>query len=169
MTLVDSHHETNLDPDTSQSPTAANNATLAALEDRLLGLLDLQLTLKHIHWNVVGPAFIAVHEMLDEQVASVREMTDAVAERIATLRGVPIGTPQHLVSKRTWNDYDLGRASVTDHMEALNRVYEGVISDHRHAMKVTAETDPVTEDLFIGQLADLELFQWFVRSHVDGQ
>ena len=41
------------------------------LQGRLVTLTDLQLTLKHIHWNVVGPHFIAVHEMLDPQVDAV--------------------------------------------------------------------------------------------------
>ncbi len=50
------------------------------LQDRLFATLDLQLTLKHVHWNVVGMNFIAVHEMLDPQVDSVREMSDQVAE-----------------------------------------------------------------------------------------
>ena len=50
--------------------------TIKVLDQRLVALLDLQLTLKHIHWNVVGPNFIGVHEMLDPQVDAVREMTD---------------------------------------------------------------------------------------------
>ena len=66
---------------------------IAVLQQRLVALLDLQLTLKHIHWNVVGPNFIGVHEMLDPQVDGVRDMTDTIAERIATLGGVPEGTP----------------------------------------------------------------------------
>ena len=53
------------------------------LQLRLHALNDLQLTLKHVHWNVAGPTFIAVHEMLDPQVIAVRSMTDAIAERIA--------------------------------------------------------------------------------------
>ena len=54
------------------------------LQRRLVSLIDLQLTLKHIHWNVVGPTFIGVHEMLDPQVAGVQQMVDDTAERIAT-------------------------------------------------------------------------------------
>ncbi len=37
--------------------------------------------------------FIAVHVMLDPPVDAVRAMTDAVAERIATIGGQPKGTP----------------------------------------------------------------------------
>ena len=40
----------------------------ALLQDRLNAYNDLHLTLKHIHWNVVGPNFIGVHEMIDPQV-----------------------------------------------------------------------------------------------------
>ena len=63
------------------------------LQDRLHALNDLALTLKHVHWNVVGPHFIAVHEMIDPQVEAVRAMVDATAERIATLGGVAAGHP----------------------------------------------------------------------------
>src|SRR6201996_2169324 len=80
------------------------------LQDRLNALNDLQLTLKHVHWNVVGPHFIAVHTMLDPQVDAVRDMVDDIAERIATLGGSPKGTPGTLVAERGWEDYSVGRA-----------------------------------------------------------
>ena len=141
---------------------------ISHLDNRLVSLLDTQMTLKHIHWNVTGPNFIAVHEMLDEHVASVRAMSDEVAERIAILGGTPVGTPGSVVAKRTWDDYELGRDSVVAHLEALDAVYDGVIGDHRSAIDATSSIDPVTEDLLIGQTAKLELFQWFVRSHIEG-
>ncbi|MEU6892483.1 DNA starvation/stationary phase protection protein [Streptomyces sp. NPDC046557] len=137
------------------------------LRMRLHSLNDLALTLKHVHWNVVGPHFIAVHEMLDPQVDAVREMIDTTAERISTLGGVPAGTPGALVAERTWDDYDVGRADAVAHLGALDLVYTGVIEDHRAAMKITDELDPVTQDMLIGQLARLELFQWFVRAHLE--
>jgi starvation-inducible DNA-binding protein len=140
---------------------------IAILDDRLVALLDLQLTLKHVHWNVVGPNFIGVHEMLDPQVDAVREMTDTIAERIATLGGVPVGTPKAIADRRRWEDYSLGKGLVTEHLVALDKVYNGVNGDHREAMEALAELDPVSEDMLTGQLAELEQFQWFVRAHIE--
>src|ERR1700744_1340585 len=90
------------------------------LQGRLNSLNDLALTLKHVHWNVVGPHFIAVHTMLDPQVEAVRAMVDDVAERIATLGGSPCGTPGALVAARDWDDYSLGRADALEHLAALD-------------------------------------------------
>ena len=59
------------------------------LQARLHDLNDLHLILKHAHWNVTGPGFIAVHEMIDPQVDTVREFVDAIAERMATLGATP--------------------------------------------------------------------------------
>ncbi|MEQ5809192.1 DNA starvation/stationary phase protection protein Dps [Alteromonas sp. NFXS44] len=145
----------------------AAKKAVAVLEQRLVALLDLQLTLKHIHWNVVGPNFIGVHEMLDPQVDAVRGMTDTIAERIATLGGVPHGTPKAIVEGRSWEDYKIGKALVTDHLVALDAVYNGVNGDHRNAIEELGELDPVSEDMITGQLADLEQFQWFVRAHIE--
>lgn len=140
---------------------------VALLQDRLNALNDLALTLKHVHWNVVGPHFIAVHQMLDPQVEAVRLMVDTTAERIATLGGSPIGTPGALVAARTWDDYSLGRGEAIHHLGALDLVYNGVITDHRAAIEKTDEPDPVTQDMLIGQSALLEQFQWFIRAHLE--
>jgi starvation-inducible DNA-binding protein len=137
------------------------------LQDRLNALNDLALTLKHIHWNVVGPNFIAVHTMLDPQVDAVRLMVDDTAERIATLGGSPVGTPGALVASRSWDDYSLGRDDALAHLGALDVVYAGVIEAHRKAIESTEELDPVTQDMLIGQAEQLEQFHWFVRAHLE--
>jgi len=137
------------------------------LQDRLNALNDLALTLKHIHWNVVGPQFISVHTMLDPQVNSVRLMVDETAERIATLGGSPSGTPGALVAARSWDDYSLGRDSALAHLGALDVVYAGILEAHRKAIAATEEADPVTEDVLIQQAGQLEQYQWFVRAHLE--
>ena len=140
---------------------------IGLLDNRLVSLIDLALTLKHIHWNVVGPAFIGVHEMLDPHHSAVQRMVDVVAERIATLGGTPQGTPGHVVEARSWDDYSLGRATTIEHLGALDLAYAGVITDHRQAEGKIADLDPVTDDILVGQIAELEQFHWFVRAHLE--
>ena len=153
---------------TVPSLTVQDGAKVAEiLQERLHALNDLALTLKHIHWNVVGPHFIAVHEMLDPQVDAVRLMVDAIAERIATLGMPPQGTPGALVAARAWDDYSIGRAGAIEHLGALDVVYQGVITDHRKAAQAVEDLDDVTNDLLIGHLGELELFHWFVRAHLE--
>ncbi|TQL67785.1 starvation-inducible DNA-binding protein [Nocardioides albertanoniae] len=139
------------------------------LQSRLHATNDLQLTLKHVHWNVVGPHFIAVHQMIDPQVDAVRDMADALAERIATVGGAPRGTPGALVKERTWNEYSIGRATTQEHLAALDLTYQGVIGSYREAIDTLEQLDPVTQDILISQTEQLELFHWFVRAHLEDQ
>lgn len=148
---------------------SSDNATEVAtiLQERLSALNDLHLTLKHVHWNVVGANFIGVHEMIDPQVELVRGYADTIAERIATLGVSPKGTAKAIENDRSWSDYSIGRDTAQAHLGALDLVYDGFITSHRDAIARTGELDPVTEDVLIGQTAELEKFQWFVRAHLE--
>lgn len=139
----------------------------AILQGRLASLIDLALVLKHIHWNVVGNGFVAVNELMDTQTGSVRDMVDAVAERISTLGGVAGGLVTQVVEMRSAADeYALGRAPVMAHLGALDKVYETVCSGHREALEQVATLDSITEDLLISQTARLETNHWFIRAHL---
>ena len=89
--------------------TEQSTRVIDLLQYRLAAYNDLHLTLKHVHWNVVGPNFIAVHEMIDPQVELVRGFADEVAERIATMGGSPGGTTGDIARVRDWDDYALRR------------------------------------------------------------
>lgn len=137
------------------------------LQGRLVSLVDMGLTLKHAHWNVIGPGFMSVHELIDDQVEAVREMSDQLAERIATLGGIPNGLAGFVASRRSWDDYGIGRATVEAHLGALDKVYDGIIADHRKAIHQTERDDVVSADLLTEQARRLELMQWFVRAHIE--
>ena len=137
------------------------------LQKQLSRYNDLHLTLKHIHWNVVGPNFIGVHEMLDPQVKLVRGYADEVAERIAALGKSPKGTPGAIISDRTWDDYSVDRDNVQAHLAALDLVYTGVIEDTRKGIDRLEELDLVSQDMLIEHAGELEKFQWFVRAHLE--
>ncbi|HEY7704073.1 MAG TPA: DNA starvation/stationary phase protection protein [Acidimicrobiia bacterium] len=140
---------------------------VSELDTRLAVLIDLALTLKHIHWNVVGPQFISVHEMIDAHLDMVRPMVDSAAERIATLGGTPTGTAAHVVESRGSDDYPIAKAGVGEHLAALDVVYTEVITGHRNAAELVEDLDPVTQDLLIEHLRGLEQLQWFVRAHLE--
>ena len=146
---------------------AAGRAVVGILQQRLVAYTDLHLTLKHVHWNVVGPNFIGVHEMLDPQVLLVRGYADEVAERIAALGASPDGRAEALGSSADHRKYPLMREKVQAHLEALDGVYSAVIQDTREAIGELEELDLVTQDLLIGQTARLEQFQWFIRAHLE--
>ncbi|MFH0411189.1 DNA starvation/stationary phase protection protein Dps [Corynebacterium sp. L4756] len=137
------------------------------LQARLNDYNDLHLILKHAHWNVVGPNFIAVHEMLDPQIDLVRGYADEVAERVSTLGYEPLGTPKAQAEDRTSLTYDVNRANTQTHLAAIDELYTTVIENVRSSLKASGEIDPITEDILIGQSAELEKFHWFVRAHLD--
>jgi starvation-inducible DNA-binding protein len=147
----------------------AAERVIARLQSRLHAMNDLHLTLKHVHWNVVGPHFIAMHEMIDPQVEAVRGFADDLAERIATLGGSPSGTPGSIVKERDWDDYSIGRAGTQEHLGALDLVYRGVIGTNRTVIDELDDLDLVTQDMVIGQTEQLELFHWFIRAHLEDQ
>lgn len=145
----------------------ASSTVVETLQKRLAAYNDLHLTLKHVHWNVVGPNFIGVHEMLDPQIELVRGYADEVAERIATMGGSPRGRSSDITELRDWDEYSLGRDVTIAHLAALDKVYEGVVSSNREAIEIAGELDPVSEDMLIGQSAELEKFHWFIRAHLE--
>lgn len=145
----------------------AGRAVVGILQQRLTAYTDLHLTLKHVHWNVVGPNFIGVHEMIDPQVVLVRGYADEAAERIAALGGSPDGTAAALADSKSTQSYPLKRANAQAHLDALDTVYSAVIRDNRDAIAKLDELDLVTQDMVIGHTAELEQFQWFIRAHLE--
>lgn len=145
----------------------AGRQVVDLLQQRLLSLIDLSLTLRHIQWNVVGPNFIGIHEMLDPQHAGVQAMVNDLAQRISTLGGAPSGLSGLVVAARTWDDYSLDRADALAHLGALDLVYQGVIADHRYAIAASAEIDAVSQHILIDECGALERYHWFVRAHLE--
>lgn len=143
------------------------NEIAELLQKALSRYNDLHLTLKHVHWNVVGPNFIGVHEMIDPQVELVRGYADEVAERIAALGRSPKGTPGAIINDRTWDDYSVERDTVQAHLAALDLVYTGVIEDTRKAIDTLDDLDLVSQDMMIEHAGQMEKFQWFVRAHLE--
>ena len=64
-------------------------------------------------------------------------------------------------------DAETDKVAVHKNLGALDLVYDGFITSHRDGIKKIGDIDPITEDILIGQTAELEKFQWFVRAHLE--
>lgn len=151
------------------APMGREAATHTAiyLQTLLFSEIDLYLTLKQAHWNVIGPAFIGVHELLDRGAKMAREMGDGTAERIAALGAAPVGTPGALVEARRHADYPLLKADTQIHLTAVDNVLSDVGAQLREAIKDCATLDLVTQNLLLGHAEELEQYQWLIRAHLE--
>ena len=138
---------------------AASEKAIAILQNRLSQEQEAALVLKHAHWNVTGPNFIAVHEMLDPEVEAVLAQADETAERIATLGGTPDGRADAITRNRTWKPFDVDGRAGTEY-------YDAFIADDRKAIAELDELDVISSNIIQDHVQELEKFQWFMRSHL---
>src|SRR5690606_25377817 len=111
-------HETriHLKSNTRKTVSALLNATRA-------DAVDLARVAKQAHWNVKGPHFIAIHEMLDGFRATLDIHVDTVAERAVQLGGQAQGTAQTVAEKSTLKPYPTEISTTKDHLAALIERY----------------------------------------------
>lgn len=67
----------------------AKTVSVGALNARLADAIDLALLTKQAHWNIKGPQFIALHEMIDGFRTEIDTHVDTMAERIAYCAKTP--------------------------------------------------------------------------------
>ena len=137
------------------------------LNASLADMVDLFNQVKHAHWNVKGPAFIALHELFDDVAERVAEHSDLLAERVVALGGTAHGTTRQSVAASRLPEYDLEAVSGERHVQALSRQIAAVAATVRQAILQSAELgDPTTSDLFTEISRALDKDLWFLEAHL---
>src|ERR1700722_14136004 len=90
------------------------------LQERLADSIDLLAQIKHAHWNVKGPNFIALHLLFDQIWKESQEYADIIAERIAQFGGKVDGTIQGASKATSLDKYPLNSTDGRQHVEALS-------------------------------------------------
>ena len=103
-------------PTKNDLPEAARTKVVELLNARLADAIDLQTQCKQAHWNVKGPAFIALHELFDKVNEDVEEYVDLIAERAVQLGGVVEGTARMVAKRSTLSEYPVKAVSGRDHV-----------------------------------------------------
>jgi starvation-inducible DNA-binding protein len=152
-------------------PANTKAVSISTLNARLADAIDLALLTKQAHWNIKGPNFIALHEMIDGFRTELDEHVDTMAERVVQLGGTALGTTQAVAGSTTLAPYPTDIYLSKDHLAALIERYSKLASSGRAAIDVTAEAgDADTADLFTAFSRALDKQLWFLEAHVqDGE
>ncbi len=142
----------------------ANDDVTSLLQRNLVNLIDLALVMKQAHWNVVGRNFRSIHLQLDEIIASVRDASDEVAERISTLGIAPDGRAETVASESELADYPRDFVKVPETIELVANATKTTIDSLRSAIEKLGDLDPISEDMCIGISASLEKHLWMLQA-----
>src|SRR5580658_643078 len=127
----------------------AKSVSIGILNARLADSIDLALLTKQAHWNLKGPQFIALHEMIDGFRTEVDEHVDTMAERVVQLGGTALGTTQVVAKATTLAPYPTDIYAVKDHLAALIERFAACANAVRKAIDETDNAGDVdTSDLF---------------------
>lgn len=138
----------------------AQEAVRARLQPLLVDLLELSLTGKQLHWNVVGPSFRPLHEQLDEVVDQYRVWSDQVAERLTSLGIAPDGRAQRIAGDSPDDPAPEGWVHQRDVVTVMSDRIEAAARRARAGLEGLGDIDLVSEGIVVEVLDGLEMQLW---------
>jgi len=144
--------------------TRNTDPVVKALEQALADTFTLALKTQTYHWNVVGPNFLGLHNLFEEQYTDGFAAVDELAERIRALDAPAPGGLQVFKEITKIADPKTGidsKAMIDDLIESNEK-----ISKSLQAGVETAEEkgDPSTADMLTARVTVHDKAAWMLRS-----
>jgi starvation-inducible DNA-binding protein len=148
-------------------PATTRKSSIELLNARLADAIDLGTQIKHAHWNVKGPSFIALHELFDKIAETVEDQIDTIAERVTALGGTARGTLTAVSRATSLKPYPEEISDGLAHVEALSAVVADFGRKVRAAIDASAKLgDADTSDLFTGVSRETDKNLWLLEAHL---
>lgn len=146
------------------------SGSIAVLDQALSNAMLLLIKTKKVHWDIVGPQFLTLHKLLDEQYVKLTEFVDSIAERVRALGGYPVGTAAGFIRTASLKESPGEVTAATAAIAMLLDDHESVIRNLRNAADQCDEThgDRGTSDFLVAQLQAHEEMAWMLRSFIEG-
>jgi starvation-inducible DNA-binding protein len=148
-------------------PESIRVAMIKLLNERLADAIDLYGQVKHAHWNVKGPNFIALHELFDSVAEHLADGADSLAERAVQLGGIADGLLSSVVKRSSLTSPSPDLADGRAYVEAVATS----LADHGAKIRAAIDTadklgDKGSADLFTEISRENDKGLWFVEAHL---
>ena len=121
------------------------------------------------HWNVRGPEFFTLHNLLEQQYREIWAALDDIAERIRALGEFAPQAQSTFANLTSIKDGDAEKDAAAM-LKELMKDHETVIATCRAALTIADDDgDDVSVDLLTQRLAAHEKFAWMLRSTLGGR
>ncbi|PSB02664.1 Dps family protein [Merismopedia glauca] len=126
---------------------------------------------KKYHWDVVGPQFRTLHQMWEEHYEKLTINIDAIAERVRTLGGYPVGTMEGFLELTSLKEQTGEVPLATEMVSRLVEDHETIIRNLRKHVDQASEDfhDEGTADFLTGLMEEHEQIAWMLRSFIEGE
>ena len=134
------------------------------IESLLADSYMLMVKTQNYHWNVIGNAFVTVHNFTENQYNDLFKAVDIIAERVRILGFKVKGTINDFIIKSTVGTPS-NELSLTEMIADLLGSHQLLIKTCRKVIKTAAEySDEGTVDLATERLQYHEKTAWLLRS-----
>ncbi|MGF1496074.1 MAG: DNA starvation/stationary phase protection protein [Elainellaceae cyanobacterium] len=138
-------------------------AAAAPLQATLVELIDLTLSAKQAHWNVDGPLFYSLHQLLQEFAEDYRAEADVVAEQLLALGHTADGRPGVVQTTADLPTFPAGYIDDNRVLDVLSRRLNTVDGRIRDRIDDLDQTDLVTQDVLIEVERKIDEHLWMLR------
>jgi starvation-inducible DNA-binding protein len=156
---------------TERIPDTAALTAAALLQELLPELLALSLEARHARWNLTGPGFLPLHDLIGRIAVDTWTWADRVAERTAALGFTVDARPQtvaavagHFPGGRLMDPPETSGTAWPSAATELGARIEHVAGSARARLGPLAVDDAVAHDVVVAAVEGLERYGWMLRA-----
>lgn len=144
---------------------AADRAEIAeGLSNLLADTYTLYTQTQGYHWNVTGPNFPALHQMLEDQYLELQGAVDTIAERVRAIGERSPGSFAEFLERGSVKD-NKGATAWTQMVKDLIEGHETIIRTARPVAEVAEKAgDVASADLVTERIRAHEKTAWMLRA-----
>ena len=160
-------NNTNHNPILHDTPPEIRLYVIQLLNQTLACTVDLHSQVKQACWNVKGPDFVSLHTLFATMATELEAYTDLVAERIAMLGGVALGTARTAAMQSRLAEYPGALVDGNAHVLALAERFIQYATALRNDIALAADVeDAGSAAVYTDISRGIDKRLWFLEAHL---